>query len=411
MRLVTRRDTALVAALIVGALVAFERPLRRLLDLVHDLELQYQVDLLPAFVLLTVALAFHQHTKRVEARLELAALARERDAARERTRELEQLMAFGAALAHALDRRALEQALWRALPGIIGDRECSVLWRQPSGVDFLLRDTRMLSRRSAESIEALLLRAGCSPSETDVVDGDDLCVPLYAGDNMAGAIVVRNVPELSARERAALGAAAGLVAVACRNAHLLHDARQSGIRDGLTGCVTRAHGLDVLQSELRRSCRTGRPVSVIMFDVDGFKRINDTAGHLQGDAILASVGAQLNEILRSTDTRCRYGGDEFLLILPDTPMLGAQQVAECLRREIAAVERDGGLHVTASIGVASAVPGEMDPAAVIARADEALYRAKRAGRNRCCVTFGGDPSSNPHPSPAPARRVDLAQVS
>jgi len=125
-----------------------------------------------------------------------------------------------------------------------------------------------------------------------------------------------------------------------------------------------------------------------MFDIDHFKTINDQLGHLRGDDLLRAVGAQLTRVLRSTDMRCRYGGDEFLIILPDTPLLGAQQVAESVRREIATlamVANGQTIPITVSVGVATAgrdVPGI---AALIERADEALYEAKRAGRNRCAI--------------------------
>jgi len=209
-----------------------------------------------------------------------------------------------------------------------------------------------------------------------------------AGGTVVGSLIVRNEPALAAPQRLALGAAGAIIGVALRNARLLQNAQESGASDALTGCVTRAHALETLQRELRRARRTQRPLSVIMFDIDSFKQINDRHGHLQGDAVLASVGAQLSHMLRSTDVRCRYGGDEFLLILPDTPILGAQQVAEGLRRQIGDAERDGDLRVTASLGVASSLPGEDDPLAIIGRADEALYRAKRGGRDRWCATAG-----------------------
>lgn len=400
MRLIARRDTSLAVALIAGALIAFERPFRALLDLTHEVELRYQVDLLPALMLLVAALMFHQYKKRLQANFELAALAGEVAEARARTEELERLIALGQALGSATDRQALEQALSRGLPQFVGDRECTILWRHPDGIDVLLKDARIEERRSHESLEALVPPSVSSldadAARRGVDDGEDVSVPMFIGREIVGAIVVRNEPALKPQERAALGAAGALVAGAVRNARVLQDARQSSTRDDLTGCVTRAYALEVLTAELRRAERTKRPVSVIMFDIDGFKRVNDGAGHLQGDAVLASVGAQLHEILRTTDLRCRYGGDEFLLILPDTPMLGAQQVADFLRREIAAAPRDaaGDLFVTASIGVACGRPGELDPLGLVGRADEALYRAKRGGRDRYCVT------TNEAPAPA-----------
>jgi diguanylate cyclase (GGDEF)-like protein len=195
---------------------------------------------------------------------------------------------------------------------------------------------------------------------------------------------VVNTPPLSESERHALSAAAALIAISVRNVQLVDETRENSLRDGLTGCFNQAYGLETLQSEMKRARRTGRPLSVVMFDIDHFKTVNDTAGHLHGDAVLAAVGRQLTEVLRSTDVRCRYGGDEFLIILPDTPVLGAQHVAECIRRGIAEMTLPNGrpAEVTASLGVTAALAGETDVKSAIARADEALYRAKRAGRNR-----------------------------
>src|SRR5204863_3092317 len=146
--------------------------------------------------------------------------------------------------------------------------------------------------------------------------------------------------------------------------------------------------------------RTRQPLSILMFDIDHFKTINDRLGHLRGDDLLRAVGAQLTRVLRSTDFRCRYGGDEFLVILPGTPLVGAQQAAENLRREIetlAMVAGDQRVAVTASIGVAAAASAEMDVTGLIERADEALYRAKRSGRNRICAAGSTEPSSPAEP--------------
>jgi diguanylate cyclase (GGDEF)-like protein len=121
-----------------------------------------------------------------------------------------------------------------------------------------------------------------------------------------------------------------------------------------------------------------------MFDLDRFKTINDRWGHLCGDAVLATVGQRMNAVLRGSDVKCRYGGEEFLVILPDTPLEGAQNVAEMLRREFELYPvtwNDETVSVTASFGLTSVTPGETDLLAVIGRADAALYRAKQAGRN------------------------------
>jgi diguanylate cyclase (GGDEF)-like protein len=216
--------------------------------------------------------------------------------------------------------------------------------------------------------------------------GTDVCFAMVAGGTSVGVIGIRNTPPLSPRERDVVGAAATLLAIGVRNVQLLQETRENSMRDGLTGCFSRAFGLETLDKELRRARRSSRPLSILMFDLDHFKRVNDTGGHLRGDALLAAVGEQLHNLLRGTDFRCRYGGDEFLIILPDTPLLGAQQVAEGIRREISALQIEGApAGVTASIGVALAGTGEMDVVGLIARADEALYKAKHAGRNRFAV--------------------------
>ena len=123
-----------------------------------------------------------------------------------------------------------------------------------------------------------------------------------------------------------------------------------------------------------------------MFDIDHFKDINDRYGHLCGDAVLAAVGARMREVLRGSDVKCRYGGEEFLVLLPETPIEGAKRVADTLRRELAEMSvpwKDDGLSITASFGVTMAQPSEIDTKALIDRADQALYRAKDQGRN--CV--------------------------
>ena len=125
-----------------------------------------------------------------------------------------------------------------------------------------------------------------------------------------------------------------------------------------------------------------------MFDVDHFKAINDKFGHVVGDSMLEAVGKSLTRVLRVSDVKCRYGGDEFLILLPETPVSGAMHAADSLLREIGRLRLTAGEHVvnaTVSVGVAAAMPGELNPEALIARADDAMYQAKRAGRNRYVV--------------------------
>ncbi len=203
-----------------------------------------------------------------------------------------------------------------------------------------------------------------------------------------GVLGVQDGATITSDQRKALGVATGLIAIAVRNVQLFLETREYSLRDSLTNCFNRGHGLETLEGELRRTRRSRQPLSILMFDIDRFKTVNDELGHLRGDDLLRAVGAQLTRVLRSTDVRCRYGGDEFLIILPDTPLIGAQQVAESVRQAIAtlAMVLDGKtIPVTVSIGVATAWPGDLVVTALIQRADDALYQAKRAGRDRCSV--------------------------
>ena len=168
--------------------------------------------------------------------------------------------------------------------------------------------------------------------------------------------------------------------------------RQLSMVDGLTSLYNRAWLNDLLPSLIATAHDTQSPLSLIMLDIDHFKRFNDSHGHLQGDQALRTAAGVLSGALRPTDYAVRYGGEEMMVVLPDTPENVAISVAErlCERMQRAIVFRDMRLplpHITASFGVASLENGQ-DDHALIANADAALYRAKEAGRNRVAVHGG-----------------------
>jgi diguanylate cyclase (GGDEF)-like protein len=234
-----------------------------------------------------------------------------------------------------------------------------------------------------------LSRATPDASLPGIVEGDVLCLPMVAAGVAVGVFGIHGGGTITSDQRRALGAATGLIAIAVRNVRLLLETGEHSVRDGLTSCFNRSHGLETLDGELRRARRSRQPMTILMFDIDHFKTINDELGHLRGDDLLRAVGAQLTRVLRCTDVTCRYGGDEFLIILPDTPLIGGRQVAESLRREMATLAMVAGgktIPVTVSIGVAAAGRSELGVAALIDRADDALYQAKRTGRDRCVVS-------------------------
>ena len=153
------------------------------------------------------------------------------------------------------------------------------------------------------------------------------------------------------------------------------------VTDGLTGLHNRRRLMESLTDEVRRSQRLKHTFSVLMVDVDHFKKYNDTFGHLAGDGVLARVAALLREATREVDDVARYGGEEFLVMLPETGMTEALEIAERVRARVAA-EVFPGRRITVSIGVSEFPLYGNTPEQVIAAADEALYEAKREGRDR-----------------------------
>ena len=155
--------------------------------------------------------------------------------------------------------------------------------------------------------------------------------------------------------------------------------------DALTGLYNRGHWQERFHEEFARASRYASPCSLVMFDLDHFKRINDTHGHLAGDQVLHAVAELLNQTLRVSDIAGRYGGEEFAVVLPETALAQALSVAERFRESLAAatlVGPDGPLAVSASLGVAQYKSGMDGPESLLRLADEALYLAKRRGRNR-----------------------------
>lgn len=168
------------------------------------------------------------------------------------------------------------------------------------------------------------------------------------------------------------------------------------VRDTLTGLYNRTYVVEKLESEINRALRHGSPTAVLMIDLDHFKRINDTYGHVIGDKVLQWFGRTLRESCRIYDVPGRYGGEEFCVLLPDTPASNTTTVAERIRARLAETELKFGeakVNVTASFGIAGLdrVPDEalLNSITLIDRADRALYAAKHRGRNRI-ETWSGE---------------------
>jgi diguanylate cyclase (GGDEF)-like protein len=170
--------------------------------------------------------------------------------------------------------------------------------------------------------------------------------------------------------------------------------RQSANLDALTGIFNRGHLEERLCEEFARYKRYGGEFSLLMFDLDNFKRINDQYGHLTGDAVLRATAARVSAAIRTMDIFGRYGGEEFALVLPATGLAAATSTAEKIRDVIAKIPVEfGELHmsVAASVGVSAVRPDVASYEALIAEVDSALYAAKAQGRNRC-VAFQPAPA-------------------
>ena len=155
------------------------------------------------------------------------------------------------------------------------------------------------------------------------------------------------------------------------------------LTDGLTGLPNRRAADDTLKRMAAHAGRTSSSLGAVLFDLDHFKQINDLCGHEKGDEVLAAVGMAVMGNLRASDFAARFGGEEFILLLPDTDREGAVTLAEKVRLAIAAVEVAGVARpITATLGVASLPEDADEPTLLLRAADRALYRAKSRGRNR-----------------------------
>jgi two-component system, cell cycle response regulator len=225
-----------------------------------------------------------------------------------------------------------------------------------------------------------------------VAEPDDEKRAVRALDLGASDIVIKPIDseELAARVKTQVRKKRYLDALRAR----LDQSMELAVTDQLTGLHNRRYMRVQLESYLNRSLMGGGPVSILLCDIDHFKRVNDIHGHAAGDDVLREFGRRLSQNIRPADLACRYGGEEFVVIMPDTSQALATAAGERLRQIIGEegfrINRGDELRVTMSGGVATVVPGDsLD--ALLQRADDALYRAKSGGRNRVELeTLGAD---------------------
>ncbi|MBU0665601.1 MAG: diguanylate cyclase [Proteobacteria bacterium] len=209
-----------------------------------------------------------------------------------------------------------------------------------------------------------------------------IIIPLKAKNRLVGvlslSLALEDIQlEIDSQMSALLAALGQQVGLAIDNARLYEQTRISSLHDPLTGIANRRMMEILLNKQFSLSKRNNNPLSLLMFDIDHFKRYNDTMGHVEGDKVLVVIAQIAAEEIRETDTVFRYGGEEFLILLPGEPLSSALVIAERLR---SAVERQ--TPVTISLGAASYVQGMEQIEEFVVKTDDALYRAKQNGRNR-----------------------------
>jgi diguanylate cyclase (GGDEF)-like protein len=231
----------------------------------------------------------------------------------------------------------------------------------------------------------------CDARVSDPAAGAVMAFPLSCRGRRVGALVAldREPSQREPRLAAAMARAVRLLlepaSVALDNALLLKRAEALSVTDDLTHLYNSRYLNQVLRRETKRASRSGRPLSLLFIDLDGFKAVNDTYGHLFGSRALAEAAAVIRKSARETDVVARFGGDEFALVLPDTGVGGAFAVGERIRERIAAhtfLAADGlNIHLTGSVGVATLPDVAASSEELVQAADKAMYAVKESGKN------------------------------
>ncbi|MFN8149636.1 MAG: diguanylate cyclase [Solirubrobacterales bacterium] len=348
----------------------------------------------------------------VEGDDEMAGLAREmnRMSGRlsEQMRELklqrkeldESVHRIGEAFASGLDRETLLE--------LVAETAAAACGADASRVGLRDGGRTLVTKEAPEALAGVLEEAGEEAWEGtgDGVAGDGehhAIAEAMGGSLEEGAVrcaisVARAGEPFTDEERGKLRYLLGRMIDSAENIDEHERVAEQALTDELTGIPNHRHFTQWMRHETARVGRYSGELSLVLVDIDDFKQVNDTHGHLQGDRVLAMVGALLAEQVRGIDLAARYGGEEFVLALPETPREGAVLVAERARRvleEASAEGVDGAppVSVTASFGVATMPVDATDTEGLIAAADAALYEAKRSGKNRVVAAEAGSPAS------------------
>jgi two-component system cell cycle response regulator len=314
----------------------------------------------------------------------------------------ESVTALSEALAAHLELRALSEETLRELAARTGCDAAALIVVSNGRVE-LAGSTAIRDPEELTSTEAVVaaLRTGrpttlllppdlvVTSAVVDFTPREVQVLPVRFGVITVGVLVVAFTRPSRPETTAVIQATLPGLAVAVNNALNHEDLQRVAALDPLTGVYNRRFGLQRLVEEFGRSLRSGDPLGLLMLDLDHFKSINDTYGHLVGDRVLQGVVRAARQVLREGDVLMRYGGEEFLIVLPGAGPVDLAQMAERVRRavsEAAVTEGSQQIVITVSIGGAG-LPSETvkDATELIGIADAALYTAKEAGRDRCVI--------------------------
>jgi diguanylate cyclase (GGDEF)-like protein len=327
---------------------------------------------------------FNLMSRQLEARLE--------ELQRERGRLQEAIRRVGESFTKSLDRVGLlEIVVQTAVDGLEAAAGRATMSR--GGEDRLREVARTgdptAYERALHAAEAATLDAG-QIAEIELGGASALAAPLGGSEEggAVGIVSVARADRFTPGERELFSYLTNQASVSVENVDLHETVQRQAVTDELTGLFNHRRFQEVMTQEVERAKRYGQEMGLIMLDIDNFKRVNDTYGHLQGDMVLREVARVLRQSSREIDEPARYGGEEMAVALPQTDLEGAYRFAERVRRRIEALDLDlldgdGVLKVTASFGVASlGTSGSDGKDGLVAAADAALYRAKRSGKNR-----------------------------
>jgi diguanylate cyclase (GGDEF)-like protein len=329
---------------------------------------------------------FNSMARQLEARLEELQL--------ERARLQETVRRVGESLGKGLDRDALLGIVVQTAVDGVGAECGRVVMRYDANgaMSEAARAGNVSSYMAAVlAAEAAAIEAG-EAAETQISGANALARPLVAPEPEEGVLGVISIARpgrpFSQRQRELFEYLTNQAAISIENVDLHETIQRQAVTDELTGLFNHRRFQEVMTVEVERTRRFGQELGLIMLDIDNFKRVNDTYGHLQGDLVLREVARVLRESSREIDEPARYGGEEMAVALPQTGLEGAFEFAERVRQrieglQIRLLDGEGALRVTASFGAAS-LPhsAKIDKDALVAAADAALYRAKRSGKNR-----------------------------